>query len=130
MIKVKFGSLLQYEEVDGRKFRLTEPLLFRIDGGGIGLDIYVPVGYVTDLASVPRFLWPIFPPFGVYSRAAVIHDYLLDNGHHRFLADAIFRECMNILGVPWYKRIPMFYAVRFYSLFVTWRKRHGVRRKK
>ena len=36
--------------------------------------ISVPVGYVTDLASVPRILWSVFPPHGRYAKATIIHN--------------------------------------------------------
>jgi Protein of unknown function (DUF1353) len=35
-----------------------------------------PVGFVTDLASVPRVLWSILPPEGNYTDAAAIHDWI------------------------------------------------------
>lgn len=38
--------------------------------------IRVPAGTVTDLASVPRLLWAVFPPHGRWAKAAIIHDYL------------------------------------------------------
>ena len=40
-----------------------------------GTKITVPVGFVTDLASVPRALWGFIAPFDV-ARAAIIHDLL------------------------------------------------------
>lgn len=41
-------------------------------------DIEVPEYFVCDLASVPRILWFVFPPFGEYIRAAIVHDYLYE----------------------------------------------------
>lgn len=38
--------------------------------------IIVPPGFVTDLASVPRVVWPFYPPDGPWAKAAVIHDFL------------------------------------------------------
>lgn len=43
-----------------------------------GTRIVINVGYVTDFASVPKWLWSFFPPIGKYNRAALIHDYLYD----------------------------------------------------
>ena len=37
--------------------------------------ITVPVGFVTDLASVPRAMWWLIAPFDV-ARSAIIHDLL------------------------------------------------------
>lgn len=100
-------------------YELAEPLTY--DGGGIRVD--VPRGYHTDFASVPRGLWNLFPPAGPYAAAAVIHDYLCDNEVlcSRFLADAIFREIMYRLGVPWYTRLAVYYAVRMYGCIFHWR---------
>ena len=38
--------------------------------------VRVPRGFVTDLASLPRVFWSIFPPTGPYTWAAIVHDYL------------------------------------------------------
>lgn len=43
-----------------------------------GNEICIPVGYVTDFASVPQILWSICPPIGKYNRAALVHDFLYD----------------------------------------------------
>ncbi|MEA5259452.1 DUF1353 domain-containing protein [Arcicella aquatica] len=43
-----------------------------------GSSVLVNAGYVTDFASVPRWLWSLFPPIGKYNRAALVHDYLYD----------------------------------------------------
>ena len=51
----------------------------------------VPRGFTTDGATVPRFLWPIFPPISSYLEATVVHDYLIDTGVNRYEADKIFR---------------------------------------
>jgi len=102
------------EEQHGRAvFELQANLVYF--GGGIWVK--VPAGYKTDFASVPRGLWNLFPPWGRYAPAAVVHDYLCDNEVlcSRFLADAIFRELMWRLGVPWYVRLPVYWAVRIYG---------------
>jgi len=102
------------EQRHGRAvFELDADLVYY--GGGI--RVHVPGGYKTDFASVPRGLWNFFPPWGRYAKAAVIHDFLCDDGTlcSRFLADAIFRELMWRLGVPWYVRLPVYWAVRIYG---------------
>lgn len=73
----------------------------------------VPEGFVTDLASIPRALWTIFPPMGRYSQAAVVHDYLcVSQIVPRKEADQIFLDLMEYCGVPLYKRKIFYYAVR------------------
>jgi hypothetical protein len=48
-----------------------------------GTTIMIPEGFKTDLSSVPRFLWPLFPPFGDFIRAAIVHDWMYINDYKR-----------------------------------------------
>lgn len=48
-----------------------------------GDKIVIPEGFETDLASVPRFLWSVFPPFGNFILASLVHDYLYVNKYRR-----------------------------------------------
>src|SRR4051812_2279337 len=38
--------------------------------------IVAPAGFVTDLASIPRIVWSVYPPDGPWVKAAIIHDFL------------------------------------------------------
>lgn len=74
--------------------------------------IKVPKNTRTDLASVPRILWFLIPPFGRYSQAAVIHDYLYSTGKvSKLLADKIFFRLMLKYGTYKWKAIIMYLAV-------------------
>lgn len=43
------------------------------------VQVAIPAGYMSDGASVPRFLWWFLPPWGDRATfAALLHDYLLD----------------------------------------------------
>ena len=112
------------------RYELVQPLHFFVSKAGrkespddrsfdgIAVSVLVPVGFVTDLASTPRFLWSIFPPAGPWIRAAILHDYLYSlSDCSRFLADALFREAMHDLGVPCWRRVVMYYAVRLFGGF-------------
>lgn len=78
--------------------------------------ITVPAGFRTDYASVPNLPVTryVFPRDGEYVKAAVIHDYLYYIGYRadRKLCDQIFLEAMEVLKVPYWKRITMYRAVR------------------
>lgn len=117
-----FQDTLKLEDLgtteNGRAmFRLESELTFRAGNDAFGLTVTVPIGFVTDFASVPWPLWFIFPPSGPYNPATVVHDYLCQAGLcSRFLSDAVFRECMRELNVPRWKRIAMYYGVRAYSI--------------
>lgn len=90
--------------------------------------VYVPEGYLTDGASVPRIFWNIVPPWGIYGQAAIVHDYLYQhltimvhgnpNKITRRYADKIFLEAMTVLEVPAYLKYPMYYAVSLFGGFV------------
>lgn len=87
-----------------------------LNGFDSALKVTVPAGFQTDLASIPRLFWRIFPPMGPWNKAAVVHDFLYSVPEcSSFLADAIFREAMAQLKVPLWRRVVMYYAVRAYS---------------
>ena len=78
--------------------------------------ISIPIGYVTDLASVPRVLWSVFPPHGRYAKAAIVHDYLYSNAiGTKTWADQVFLEAMTVLNVPRWRRTVMYLAVRLFG---------------
>jgi hypothetical protein len=80
-----------------------------------GASIIVPMGYRTDLASVPRAFFWLFPPSGKYREAAVVHDFIYTNLttiYTRSQADQIFMDAMSELGVSWWRRKMMWSAVR------------------
>jgi hypothetical protein len=52
----------------------------------------VPEGFETDLASIPRPLWALFPPQDTYTiGAAILHDYM-----YRFNARVTRKEADDI----------------------------------
>ncbi len=93
---------------------------------------FVRKGFDTDLASVPRFFWRILPPFGRYTLAAVVHDWLYRHQHYhphnsrwplipRALADRIFLRAMRTLGVGFAPRTTIYLAVRAFG-WIAWRR--------
>ena len=96
-------------------FRLVENFEYYITDEQ-GEKITVPKGFVTDFASVPRIFWNIFPPIGRYTKACIIHDYMYDNAiKTKKEADLIFYQAMDVLGVPKWKRLVMYWAVRVFG---------------
>lgn len=77
----------------------------------------VPKGFKTDLASVPRIFWALIPPFGRYSQAAVVHDYLYRVEHDRKEADEIFYDLMIKYETWKWKARVMFWGVRMFGGF-------------
>jgi len=120
-----FLTPLQTEWVEYRgglaRHRLIAPLRYVVEtpgvpGAGVVLAVEVPAGYVTDFASVPRLFRWVCPLDRDYTQAAVVHDYLSDlEDFDQVLSDAIFRAAMKELGVSFWRRVLMFYAVRIYQ---------------
>ncbi len=87
--------------------------------------VFVPANYLSDGATVPRVLWGLIPPWGAYGQAAVLHDWLCNYGTifikgvdtkiTRTQADKLFKEAMEVLEVPRWKKNLMYIAVRVYA---------------
>ena len=107
---------------DGRTWRLLEAFEYHVGDKGGDEVVRVPAGFETDFASVPRFFWRIFPPWGSYGKATVIHDYCYRvRPCSRKRADKIFLEAMKVLGVGYCMRHTMYRAVRMFGGW-AWRK--------
>ena len=98
------------------KFTLRESFVYYVGSLNSNDKIEIPVGYVTDFASVPEKLHWLLHPVGPYGKAAVLHDYLYDKGlRTKKVADLIFLEAMGVLKVPKYIRYTMYYAVKYFG---------------
>jgi hypothetical protein len=74
--------------------------------------IDVPAGFVTDLASIPWYLWSWLPNDGPYMHAAIIHDWIYwDQSRSRDEADNILWIDMTDLGVGYVTRQMIYQAV-------------------
>jgi len=117
---------------DGRRWKLTRAFTYEIGKKGSGNKIKVPVGFITDFASVPKMFWGFISNWGKHGKAAVIHDYLYQNhkpegkwfkrmfSKERKRADDIFLEGMVVLKVIVWKRRAMHLAVRLFS-WLAWK---------
>lgn len=111
----KFTTPAILEMLDDYRWRLVESFTFWLTDDASDV-IEVPAGNITDLASVPRVLWILLPPNGRYAKAAIIHDYLYDKAlRTKAEADRIFLDGMAVLGVPKWKRMLMYTAVRIFG---------------
>ena len=76
------------------------------------LDI-IPIGALSDGASVPRLLRPWLDPWGKGGPAYVWHDELLRRSDvPKWEADLLFLYALRSLGVPAFKATLMYFAVR------------------
>ena len=125
---------------DGARYEVLDEFVYYRDSDG-NSKIKVEEGFVTDFASVPRLFWSIFPPFGRYTKAAVLHDRLCVAYHEKhtwkdvlvsteglrdsFLlqpvkrkeADEIFLEAMKAIKVGKFTRACLYWSVRLYGIF-------------
>jgi hypothetical protein len=99
---------------------LASPLIYRC--ALLSMDIVIPEGFNTDLASVPR-VPIIYEAWGSRAhREAVLHDYLYRKNSNpavsREVANSIFLEAMASRGVSWWIRYPMYWGVSFGGCFL------------
>ncbi len=125
-INAQFVTRATLEQCDnGREFRLDEELIYVRKIGKWADEIFVvPEGFVTDLASTPRFIWSLgFAPFGKHTEAAVLHDflYMTEYKDSRAKCDWLFLEGMKVRGTRFLKRWTMYLAVRVFG-WIVWRR--------
>lgn len=121
-----FSTALIAKAVEGG-WELQQELVYTSDL--LGSTITVPVGYTTDLASVPRVLrWAVPVANAKNRRAAVVHDYLCTHGidlgivKSQKRSDQLFREALGVEGVGRFKSGALYYPVRSYQWITGWFK--------
>ena len=92
----------------------------------------IPAGFVTDGATVPRALSWLYPKYGVYLKAAIVHDYLLEyvlptGAISSNRVDEIFKEAMNALEIPKFRQWAMWCGVRWGAMFNKKRRQGSLR---
>jgi hypothetical protein len=78
----------------------------------------------TDLASVPFWLWWFVASYGLHTRAALLHDQLVDVQQiDRVEADRVFRLALEESKVRWMRRWLMWAAVSVATMALKARAR-------
>lgn len=112
--------------VNGHQYyAVRNPISLRTQAGDI---VTVFAGQQTDLASIPKVIWPLMPPDGPWAMAAVIHDscyrthgqfvWYAHQGRSRAApyvraeCDDILRQGMVALHVSAWERVTIWSAVR------------------
>lgn len=122
-------SKLPLERGDKKRWVVTQTVTFEVDFKGSGVTVTPPLGLQTDLASVPKPALPIFNRFGLWTVAAVIHDFLyaghtVMNGSEipvtRKECDQIFLDAMLVSGVKKSRACVMYAAVRTFGSYAYW----------
>lgn len=103
-------------------WKLLDPLVYESDY--LSATITVTAGFVTDFATVPRFLPIAWWLAGDTAHgAAAVHDYLyVSRCVSKHDADRVFYEAMCLNGEPGWRRWLMWKAV---SVFGGWRREHA-----
>jgi len=95
-------------DVDRDTWELLQNLPWEVGHEGSGVLIVVPIGTVSDGASIPWPLSIVMNRWGRWRRAAVLHDWLLEqinagtphpNAATRKLADHEFYDALLASGV-------------------------------
>lgn len=90
------------------------------------VEVVVPAGFVTDLASIPPLLRPVFDRNDASRRPAVLHDWLYCRKRGtRADADSLFLEALEREGVSWWRRWAMYAGVRAGG-WLYWSRRGGL----
>lgn len=141
-----FTKELRVKVLDnGAHYEVLDEFVYYRNSNG-DFKIRVEEGFVTDFASVPRLFWSIFPPFGKYTKAAVLHDRLcvafhnketwsklttdlstLPSEYHnkvvtRKEADEVFKEAMEAIKVNKVTRWFLYTSVRLFGIFAYGKK--------
>jgi len=85
------------------------------DGPGV-VRVDVPKGFVTDLATIPSYLWAFLQKTGRYGNAAIYHDWLCwEQNCTREEADRTFDRAMLNMGVDAVTRNLIWAGVRVFG---------------
>ena len=98
---------------DTDRWVLSRPLIYKTATDWV----YVPVGFKTDLASVPRIPGVYAVIQGRANKAAVVHDWLYSRQANREYADRLFYRAMRDEGVGPVMAWLIYAAVRVFGWF-------------
>lgn len=125
--------MLKFESLPDGRVLITEPFTEDVwKGKGITDSVRVKAGFISDGASIPRWMWPIIgPPIrSEHFLPAIVHDWLCVHASsydERLMGDAKFFALLRKYGVPRWKRTLMYMAVRAYGRYVWLWKRRGAK---
>jgi len=98
----------------GYDYRTCAPMRVSIDGK----KITIPKDFKTDLASIPRILWPIVAPqYTSFVAPAILHDYLYrcHTTVSRQFADEVIYSALITENVSAFTASKFYVAVRLFG---------------
>ena len=83
---------------NGRCWKLVRAFTYRIGSEYSNAPVRVPRGFITDFASIPKFLFWLLPWWAKFNKSSVLHDwfYKIKRNENRKEADDIWYEAMGI----------------------------------
>lgn len=107
----KFLTELDTRTIDDNTVVLLSELVFF--SKVLGRPIYIPAGFVSDFASVPRFPFLYWLFGGTAKLASLPHDFLYQTHQcdGKFQADRVFLEAMEATGIAPWRRYDMYLGV-------------------
>jgi len=108
-------------EFKGWLWELYQPFTFEYGK----MVIIIPIGFKTDFASVPKWLWSFIPSIGTYCEASLKHDFLYTvAAFKRKDVDKLFLKDMLLIAPKRKGRAyVMYWAVRLFG-WIRWGKNH------
>lgn len=98
----------------GYHYQTCNKIYFTVDG-----DLFeIPAHFETDLARIPKIVWPImWPSHSSLIRASVVHDWFYRKTciFYRKQTDQIFYHMLINDGVPNLRASMMYYAMRLFG---------------
>lgn len=115
-MRIQENFSLQIAPYREHSFRILEDFTFPMRNR----LLFIEKNFISDLASIPRIFWTFYPPFGTYTLASIIHDYLYSKEgswqvSSRKEADKIFLQIMEKTKVPKFTRLLFYCAVRLFG---------------
>lgn len=94
-----------------QQYRLSKPFVYYSDL--LKCEIVIPIGFTTDLDSIPRLPLIYLLLNDNASRPGVLHDYLYFTGLvSREIADLILKEACYVIGLPQWQTELIYIGVR------------------
>ena len=113
-VKIQFLSEPSVQADVGFMFVTTNDSVVLINNEAL----MIPKGFKTDLASIPRILWSIFPPQkSEFVTPSILHDYMytIRYKNDRALADEVFYEAIKLKGASTITSLLMWSSLRLFG---------------
>lgn len=112
--QIKFLSQICIVPFKDYDYKTYEEIRVTIDDK----EYVIPKGFETDLASIPRLLWPIFAPhYAGFVAPAILHDYLysLNGAISRRFADEVLYSALIAENVTKFTAYKFYLGVRLFG---------------